>query len=348
MKSNTLQLRRALSAALFVLLLSVVGTKNALAQNQVATLQHEGDISVFFGENALANAHEAAANGDTITLSSGNFNGCTLSKAVTIHGAGCVEDTIAGFEPTIVSSAVGLAVDNDTVPFMIEGVYFNTEIHTLAFCKNISFTKCNINFLNMDYYYWNQSTGTHPIIGLNIVNCLIKDGKFYGSAATIVNSVVKLTLHNQNNQNNINTIYNSVIVCNDNIHLNNSSITNSIIATAANNSVTNTTFHNCIGIQMVDSSLFVGQLNTTNMTVDSYDDVFETFAGEVTYDNIYQLKDEIVNTFLGNDGTEVGIYGGMRPYNTRPPYMIIKTINVAGRTTEDDKLSVEIELNNGD
>lgn len=94
--------------------------------------------------------------------------------------------------------------------------------------------------------------------------------------------------------------------------------------------------------------LFNGQVNSTNLEVDNYSDVFETFDGIVTYDNSYQLKEEIANFFLGNDGTEVGIYGGMMPYNPRPSYMIIKRCNVAGRTTEDNKLSVEIELNTGD
>ena len=70
-----------------------------------------------------------------------------------------------------------------------------------------------------------------------------------------------------------------------------------------------------------------------------------SFNGTVTYDNSYQLKEEIANTFIGNDGTEVGIYGGMMPYTTRLSYMIIKQCNVAGKTTQDNKLSVEIELN---
>lgn len=342
MRITSLLTKRALSAALFVLLLSVAGTKNALAQNQVATLQHEGEISVFFGENALANAHEAAANGDTITLSSGNFNGCTLSKAVTIHGAGCVEDTVAGFEPTIITNGVTLEVSNDTIVFVMEGIRFNSTISTGWYyvCNNVVFIKCNINSFGYSGY------GAYN--NLQFINCIIKGLGFKGASATIVNSVMHLTEYNQTNQNAINTVLNSVLVCNDYIHLNNSTITNSIIATAQGNSVTNTTFHNCIGIQTIDSSLFVGQLNTTNMTVDNYDDVFETFTGEVTYENSYQLKEEISNSFLGNDGTEVGIYGGMRPYNPRPPYMIIKTINVAGRTTEDDKLNVEIELNTGD
>ena len=318
-----------------------------IAQNQVAVLQHNDSLSAFYGPDALVNAHEAAANGDTITLSSGNFNGCTLSKAINIHGAGCVEDTVAGFAPTTINSTVYFAFSNDSVSLMVEGVLFNAELCNVIECKNISFTKCNINYLNFAWYgYWG-GWGTHSIVGLVLDECIIKNGRFIGSDATIVNSVVKWNNYDQNNQNNINIIYNSVVVCNSNIHLNNSTILNSIIATAENNNVNNTVFHNCIGIQTVDSSLFVGQLNNTNMTMDSYVDVFETFAGEVTYNNSYQLKDEIATSFLGNDGTEVGIYGGMRPYHPRPPYMIINSINVAGRTTEDDKLNVEIELNTG-
>ena len=45
MKLNTLQFGKAMSAALFVLLLSVAGMKNALAQNQVATMQHNDTIT---------------------------------------------------------------------------------------------------------------------------------------------------------------------------------------------------------------------------------------------------------------------------------------------------------------
>ena len=89
-----------------------------------------------------------------------------------------------------------------------------------------------------------------------------------------------------------------------------------------------------------------GQIAQNVMEVDGYDDVFETFDGTVTFDNICQLKNDIATNFLGHDGTEVGIYGGVMPYRTRPNYMIIKNCNVAGQTDENKKLSVEIELLN--
>ena len=338
MKTINLQLKRALSATLFVLLLNVAGMRNALAQNQVATLQHEGNISMFFGQDALYAAHSAAAEGDTITLSSGNFNGCHITKSITIHGAGCVEDTIAGFTPTTITSDFEIGVDS-TTPLAFEGLHLGIVYYSrYTTTNNVIFNKCHIQSIQDRYGY--------NIKNLQINDCVVQDLRFRGQSTTIVNSVVKIVLYSHIAVNNINSIYNSILVCNDNIQLNNSEFYNSIIATGSGNNVTNTIFYNCINIKTGDTQLFEGQVNNTNMTVDNYSDVFATFAGDITYDNIYQLNSNIVNTFLGNDGTQVGIYGGMMPYNVRPTYMIIKTINVAGRTTSDDKLGVQIELNN--
>lgn len=337
MKNRTLQLRRALSAALFVLLLSVVGSKNALAQTLVATLQHEGNISAFYGSNALVEANEAAVDGDTITLSSGSFNGCSFGKAITVHGAGCAVDNIVGSAPTVIGSSIMYA-HNSTIPLSFEGLCFNDGDGICSYgSNNVVFRKC--------YARITARYGSEPINNLQLINCIVSDLWLTGSSATIINSVVRMGRYYQTNFNSPNTIYNSVLLCDSDIHLNNSTIVNSIIATGENNSVSNTVFNNCIGIKLGETSLFEGQFNDSNMDVDSFEDVFENFTGTLVYDNVYQLKEEILNTFLGNDGTEVGIYGGMMPYNTRLSYMIMRHCNVAGRTTEDNKLSVEIELN---
>ena len=135
-----------------------------------------------------------------------------------------------------------------------------------------------------------------------------------------------------------------MIVFDNALAINNIVAYNSIIATSSGHNVSNNTFFNCIGIKTGETSLFEGQLNTTNMVVNNYSDVFETFDGTISYDNIYQLKNSIATSFLGHDGTEVGIYGGITPYKTRPPYMILKNCNVAGQTDENKKLNVEMEL----
>lgn len=339
MKLNSLQLRKALSVALFVLLLSVVGTKNALAQNQVAVLQHDDILSAFYGPNALSLAHEAAVDGDTITLSSGNFNGCDLSKAVTIHGAGCYEDVVSQRPPTCFVGNLSITKNNEALPLTIEGVWFGTVYYCNRTTSNIHFIKCNIGDMDRGNAY--------SCTNLYIDNCIIKDFEFVGSGLLVQNSVVRFSYHSQIIQYNISNINNSVVCFNDGVTMDNTRVYNSILATADGNTASNTTFYNCIEIKTGDSNIFEGQLNNSNMQVNSYEEVFRTFDGTVDYNENYQLKSSIANSFLGNDGTEVGIHGGMLPYNSRPHYMIIRNTNVAGRTTNDDKLNVEIELIQG-
>ena len=336
---NINSISKRVMITLFVLLLSVVGTKNTFAQNQVAILQHNDTLSAFYGPEALSSAHTAASDGDIITLSSGNFNGCTLSKAVTIHGAGCFDDPESHLAPTRIPSTLYISKSDGTMPLTVEGVWFGNvkDGYDQAgpYCRNVRFIKCNID---------NISLYTHYSYDFYFVNCIIKDFRYYGNGLLIQNSVVRFTHYNQNDQNNMNIINNSVVCLNNSVNIGNTRGYNCILATGDNNGAPNSTFYNCVEIQTGDTNIFEGQLNESNMQVNSYDEVFETFAGTVEYNESYQLKSDFASSFLGNDGTEVGIHGGLLPYNTRPSYMYIRTTNVAGQTNEDDKLSVEIEL----
>lgn len=340
MKFNSLHYGKAMSAALFVLLLVVVGMKNALAQNQMATLQHNDTITgVFYGQNAFVSAYNAAVAGDVITLSSGTFNQCDISKSITIHGAGCVYDSETNVLPTIISGDFFFWCSN----VRIEGVKFIGVITCTLNgpdLNNLSFDKCIINNINNNYNFHRNI-----MMEFQFTNCIINSFLSHNFRGTsIINSVVKYMGYDNPDIHNPNNIYNSVIVFDDQLPINNLVAYNSIIATVSGHSVSNCTFFNCIGIETGETSLFEGQITSNVMEVDSYEDVFEIFSGEVTNDNIYQLKEDIANTFLGNDGTEVGIYGGMMPYNPRPTYMIMKRCNVAPRSTIDNKLSVEIEV----
>lgn len=338
-------MRKALSAALFVLLLCVVGSKNVLAQNQVATLQHDGSITgVYYGQDALVSAHTAAVAGDIITLSSGTFNKCDITKGITIRGAGCVYDTLTNVMPTIISGNFGL-VSND---ISFEGISFPGTITSdtwvglggTHYNNNVHFVKCNINAITPSHNYDNRRNW-------EIVDCIICN---YGMSVcygmSIINSVIRVSSYYHISVENPITINNSVILFDNGLSINNIIANNSIVATVSGHTVTNCAFFNCIGIETGETLLFEGQTTQNVLEVDSFEDVFETFTGTVSFDNIYQLKEEISTTFLGNDGTEVGVYGGMIPYHTRPNHMIIKNCNVAGRTTEDNKLGVEIELFN--
>ena len=344
MKTKSLQFGKAMSAALFVLLLSVAGMKNALAQNQVATLQHGDDISVFYGQNGYSSACSAAVDGDIITLSSGTFAGSAVSKSITVHGAGCVYDSVTNVLPTKITG--DFAISHNDVLF--EGIWFTGSIRipsqSVSFgpsssYSNICFEKCNIAKI------YNNSNTAYYTYFLQFNNCLINDCSsrlFHGTS--IVNSVVKFSEYTHTDVYNLTSIYNSIILFDNGLAIKNINAFNSIVVTISGHAVSNCTFNNCIGIQTGETSLFDGQIVQNVITVNDYSDVFETFAGTVFYDNWYQIKEEIATSFLGNDGTEVGIYGGMLPYTPRPSYMIIKRCNVAPRSTVDGKLSVDIEV----
>ena len=105
------------------------------------------------------------------------------------------------------------------------------------------------------------------------------------------------------------------------------------------------TARNCIGIN--------GALNSAMKENCWYyancSEVFDTFTGG-NYDAYTEqliLKEEIASTCIGDDGAQVGIYGGYAPYNPRPSYMVIKRCNVASQSTIDGKLSVDIEVVTG-
>ena len=109
--------------------------------------------------------------------------------------------------------------------------------------------------------------------------------------------------------------------------------------------------YNCIFIKNnsgYEYSIFDNTNNNTNVTYKNLNEVFETWHSctsiNFSFDERYILKEEIATSFLGSDGTEVGIHGGMFPFDTRPSYMVVKKCNVANKSTIDGKLSVDIEV----
>lgn len=349
MKTKSLQIGKAMSAALFVLLLMVAGTKNVLAQTQVATLQHGDEMTAFYGMNALVEAHAAAVDGDIITLSSGTFTKTDITKTITLHGAGCTADTL-GNTPTIVAGSFSISGLSDSYYLDIEGIsfgditYYNTLYH-------VKFRKCNVNTISNGGTY--QSAATMKDV--QFVNCLIGSAEIRSSNdnVSIINCVIGSLKHIGRSYGSIYStstyVYNSIIGMkrtgdyyshNGNLYLYNCIVSENNTGNERGQ-LYESTAYNCIEID----SVFTSSVQTYNcMSVNSYSEVFESFDGTFSFDTDYSLKEEIATSFLGNDGREVGIYGGVMPYDPRPSYLILSRYNVANRSTIDGKLSVEIEV----
>ena len=355
MKVKSLQLGKALSAALFVLLLSVAGSKNALAQTLVATLQHGDDIGFYYGSDALRNAYDAAESGDIITLSSGVFaNPNSITKAITLRGAGCDTDTISVVQPTVINSDITFGPCDETNSLTVEGIRFagdNTIFDgTLTHPK---FIKCSFKEFHPNWMNWSNNLDnaqfTNCLFDLfnfdftnNIVfiNCMIWRAQNMNSndrigTVTAFNSIIRLDGHNAETLN----AYNCIIIRgyawsgDDCYHLAGYSEA-----------------HNCIGINDNINTWAHGMFDVSYdcMEVENYSDVFETFTGfddnNFDFTEPFILKSDIATGFLGNDGTEVGIHGGFMPYTARPSYQIVRQYTVPNKSDAQGHMNVGIEL----
>ncbi len=305
----------------------------AMAQDgRVATLQHGSNIRAYYGPNALAEAHDGAVDGDIITLSADEFNKCDITKAITIRGAGIDKTVITGsnyitftipHESAYTLKLEGLTVNMDGV---YAGIRFNgsdgTEMVVISKCylcasrDGTSFTKCNAVVIqsNIDY-----TTTANDISNVTCINSKLKNMNYSGTGKfDVQNCVITGTLK-----------------------VKYSSIKNSIIHTVTTLDETNIT-SNCLvkeGSSGFDNSWYV----KTEAEPDPWNEDPNPVLWENLFTGTYQLTEEAAATYLGTDGTQVGIYGGTYPYETTPDYPLVKRLDVIG-SHKDGKLNVKINV----
>ena len=72
--------------------------------------------------------------------------------------------------------------------------------------------------------------------------------------------------------------------------------------------------------------------------------MFKSWNGTFTDKENFELKEDAKTTYPGDDGKELGIYGGNLPFTPNPTNPKITKFNVASKSTADGKLSVDIEV----
>lgn len=156
--------------SLIMMLVASVFTGKVFAQgSMLATLNHEGTISTFYGPTAWKQAHDAAVNGDVVTLSSGNFVAVDITKAITVRGAGMGLDTTAGIEPTVITGDFNINIaDAGSCRLTLEGIYSN---HTIKYLNAVNplFLKCRMKCIT---YY--NSVG-NVLKDASFIHCRIVD-----------------------------------------------------------------------------------------------------------------------------------------------------------------------------
>lgn len=323
---------------LLILLAFFTTTTTTLAQEVTATLNHEGQTTTFYGMDAFREAIKAAQDNDIITLSPGRFNATGyIGKDInnlTIIGAGMIADTINKRYPTILDRPEIRACEKMSFKnLQIIGGFYPTD-------NTYIFEKCHIS----DCYIQNCE--------IHLYNCIIDKltHNYYKPAMVeALNSYIHIDIAGYDFmwERCLSALFTNCILSveitytGDYTSLNNFSFNNSIIIDKNNPS--KQLFTNSVSAK---NTLYIGPLSnpfnqgfTHNIWITS-DDINTIFANTDTF----QLTEEAQTKYVSDDGSQIGIYGGVLPFDPTPNNPYIKKCEVAPKTTPDGKLSVYIEV----
>lgn len=311
----------------------------------VATLSHDGNITMYYGAYALRESMNAAQSGDVINLSGGAFQAADITKAVTLRGTG-IDDAA----PTYITNDFGINIStDDTNRLSMEGINCTGTITIKGTWSSPYFLRCK--FYNFDY-----ESGTANVKNAMFANCKITGYYYLRNTSTVqfINSYVN-SFRNYSettaNASFINCLIKPYGSGNYPEEIRSSQLLNCIIFqtySSVNSSYklpSTAVASNCVAIGY--NNLFsstAANTNNKNVGRSEYAKVFKTFTGTYSDSQTFELADDAKTTYLGTDGTEVGLYGGVLPYSSTPSYPQITKMNVANKTTADGKLSVEIEV----
>ena len=312
----------------------------AMAQDsRVATLQHGSNFRAYYGTDAFISAHNDASDGDVITLTAGEFNCPDITKALTIRGE--------GMNKTILRKKNGGHInipEGSPYTFSIEGLKLDFRLAgsgsivlgiqstggsataVISKCVLVAnqwteFKNCSVAIIDSELRNKTIGQGNSSI---SCINCKIGNyngESLSGSTFDVNNCVITGTAN-----------------------VSNSIIKNSIVYGVTALDGTNESTH-CLVKE--GSSGFADSWYVKTEADPAPDPWTEAPPTPVLWDELftgnYHLTAEASQTYIGTDGTEVGIYGGAYPYDITPDYPLVKNIEVKG-IHENGKLNVKINV----
>jgi hypothetical protein len=348
----------------------------SFAQLPFATLTHNDSVRVFHGIYALQQAHAAAVNGDVINLSSGVFDAVNITKAVTIRGAGMFADNATGRQSTSIRNGFTVAVTDTVNRLELIGLYFISGANmTIYKAYHPQFIKCR--FQTVHATNRNNQETTDITYNATFINCIVQQwysnhwnnyANWSAHATQFYNSVVLNYSHEQ--EPGVQIVNSIVNISNSASALNNKTILNSILYNSNSyndGSLNGYTVFNSIGINdyrynsnyqysrtyfdltnMSGHYLYNYPSNTSGTWTNPFSMVFQTFRGTYSDGMSMALNDNIATSILGEDSTQVGIYGGYYPWDPSVSNPLIGHCTAARRTDAQGMLQVDIEIINND
>ena len=277
------------------------------AQKSVA-LHSNGTTTIFGGDSPLIDAYDASITGDTLYVSGGNFTmPTTIDKGLVIIGAGYHPESTAATQKTYIMNTSNISFGDNASNLYIEGMEFYSGLtKSNAVMTNFTLIRCKINgqiifsgsgdptyatIVQCDINGHIQLQGvTYSLIS----NCIIRSQLNYSSNNTVENNIFLYAISS--------TLLNH---CHSNMFWNNifSSPQGSIAYSSSNNNF--------------QYNIFTGatqNLGTTPTDLNNYKEVDIATVYVNVSEGDYHLLGDASTTYVGDDGIEVGIYGGVLPF----------------------------------
>lgn len=315
---------------LLYLVLCLWTAPSAFAQKLLlAILHHDSNVTNYYGTHALQQAHEAAVDGDVINLTSGTFQAVDLTKAVTLLGAGMDVSSAEGEELTIITGNFNINVpDTLSHRLMIEGIYHDGIITVDGSLYDAIFLKSRFNRIENNDGMMLDCSFLHCKIGnlcLGTYDTIAGISSFFGcmrgeGSATLRNCIVVFEPLDY------------FLICGK-------VLTNCLITVKTTDPVylaSSSSACNCVSYGKA-TRMFKHISNNTNTFVEDVATLFKTFDGEnFTDSETFELTEEAQKKYLGEDGTQVGMHGGRRPYDP-----ILHTPRIISATLEPNQSPTE-------
>lgn len=295
----------------FLIVLFCAGAVMAQNESQTALLQDGDSMQVFYGAGALSSAYAAANAGSTITLSEGFFNypGLYLTKAVNIIGSGS--------DKTTIYSGLNYWPD-ESAPIqnvLLEGVRVSGDIQS-RYTSGLTVSKCrfgvfrvfdgceNITILQSQFA---TVDGSSYVQNMAVLNCILTTKIIYSneSAALLFDHCILIPTGYCWDQNK--AIYQNCIAA----------------AGCNTNFATGSTVRYCI-CQFADADKYIKEGNWFGVDPTN---LFSDGTGfDYSDERTYTLSNP--ETYVGSDGTQVGIHGGQYPWNMTPSTPVVTNLQL--------------------
>lgn len=334
-----------------IAILFIVISSSLIAQKVVAVHGTSG-VQMFTGADPFVDAYNAASNGDTLYLPGGSMSVPTaFNKSLTIYGAGYHPDsTVATLKTALIGTININAGSNNS---LFEGIDFLGLI-TAPTDETFSF----INFKRCYFHSpINFPGGAKNITNLSFIECVhidfIEPRNVTNSAFhnCIIESYIRSSYGNLFS----NTIFlfngtssNASVLRSS--HFN--TLQNNIFLTSSEYLMTTYSSYNCEGNTFYNNLIVTPTPNYGSSPITNNDyvgvtqtDIFINQTGNnFDFNHDYNLQSPSV--YLGNDGDEVGVYGGLSPFKAgaKPINPHIQSKNISNQTNSIGQLQIEIQV----